>query len=66
MFLRGTCSSQYPPLECVSSPNLVPAASVLIPSEGAESPGSGRLGVICALVLFSASEDVGARGNGAL
>jgi len=64
MFLRGTCSSRYPPLECVSSPPLV--AAVLIASKGAESPGSGRLGVMCALVLYSPSEDVGARSDGAL
>jgi len=40
----------YPPLEWLSSPPLV--AVVLIAHRGAKSPGSGRMGVIGALVLF--------------
>ena len=40
-----------PPLEWLPIPPLV--AAVLITPKGAESPGSGRIGVIGALVLFS-------------
>jgi len=40
-----------PPLEWIPFPPLV--AAVLITPKGAESPGSGRIGVIGALVLFS-------------
>jgi len=43
-------TSVPPPLEWLSFPSLV--AAVLIRPKGAESPGSGRIGVICALVLF--------------
>ena len=39
-----------PPLEWISSPPLVPA--VLITTKGDESPGSSRMGVIGALVIF--------------
>ena len=45
-----------PPLEWISSPSLV--ATVLIAPQDAESPGSGRMGVIGALVYFPPSEDV--------
>jgi len=38
-------------LKRISSPPLV--AAVLIAPKGVESPGSGRIGVICALVFFS-------------
>ena len=40
-----------PPLEWISSPPLV--AAVLITTKGDESPGSSRMGVICALFIFS-------------
>jgi hypothetical protein len=40
-----------PPLEWISSPPLV--AAVLIKTKGDESPGSSRMGVIGALVIFS-------------
>ena len=40
-----------PPLEWISSPPLV--AAVLITPKGDESPGSSRMGVIGALVIFS-------------
>ena len=40
-----------PPLEWISSPPLV--AAVLITTKGDESPGSSRMGVIGALVIFS-------------
>jgi len=40
-----------PPLEWLPFPPLV--AAVLITPKGAESPGSGRIGVIGALILFS-------------
>jgi len=40
-----------PPLEWLPFPPLVVA--VLITPKGAESPGSGRIGVIGALVIFS-------------
>ena len=40
-----------PPLEWISSPPLV--AAVLIITKGDESPGSIRMGVIGALVIFS-------------
>jgi len=53
-FLRGIgpCGPvPPPPLEWISSPPLVPA--VLITTKGDESPGSSRMGVIGALVLFS-------------
>jgi len=39
-----------PPLEWISFLPLV--AAVFITPKGAESPGSGRIGVICALVCF--------------
>ena len=39
-----------PPLEWLSFPPL--AAAMLITPKGAESPGSGRIGVIGALVFF--------------
>ena len=42
-----------PALEWISSPPLVPA--VLITTKGDESPGSSRMGVIGALVIFSIS-----------
>jgi len=41
----------HPPLEWNPFPPLV--AAVLIISKGAESPGSGRIGFIGALILFS-------------
>jgi len=44
------------PIEWTSSPALVTA--VLITPEGAESPGSRRIGVIGALVYFLPSETV--------
>ena len=40
-----------PPVEWISSPPLV--AAVLITTKGDESPGSSRMGVIGALVIFS-------------
>ena len=43
--------SPPPPLEWISSPPLVSA--VLITTKGDESPGSSRMGVIGALVIFS-------------
>jgi len=43
--------SPPPPLEWISSPPLV--AAVLITTKGDESPGSSRMGVIGALVIFS-------------
>ena len=46
----------HPPLEWLPFPSLVPA--VLITPKGAESPGSGRIGVIGALVFFPPSEAV--------
>ena len=45
-----------PLLEWISIPPLVVA--VLVPFKGAESPGSGRVGVIGALVFFFPSEAV--------
>jgi len=48
-FLRGMCLPP-PPLEWLPLPPLV--AAVLIAPKGAESPGSGRIGVIGALVFF--------------
>jgi len=45
-----------PPLEWLPFPPLVVA--VLITSKGTESPGSGRIGVIGALVIFPPSEAV--------
>jgi len=42
-----------PPLERLPFPPLVAAMPVLIKPKGAESPGSGRIGLISALV-FSA------------
>jgi len=42
--------SPPPPLEWLPFPPLV--AAVLITPKGAESPGSGRIGVIGALVFF--------------
>ena len=53
-FLRGIgpCGLvSPPPLEWISSPPLVVA--VLIKTKGDESPGSSRMGVIGALVVFS-------------
>jgi len=59
-FLTGDVSLRTglppPPLEWI--PFLTLAAAVLITPEGAESPDSGRIGVIGALVLFSPSEAV--------
>jgi len=47
----GPCGSvPPPPLEWISSPPLV--AAVFITTKGAESPGSSRMGVIGALVIF--------------
>ena len=47
----GPCGSvPLPPLEWISSPPLV--AAVFITTKGAESPGSSRMGVIGALVIF--------------
>jgi len=52
--LRGMCpcgpGPPPPPLEWIPFPLLV--AAVLITPKGAESPGSGRIGVIGALVFF--------------
>jgi len=45
-----------PPLEWISSPPLVSA--VLLTTKGAQSPGSSRMGVIGALVIFFPSEVV--------
>jgi len=45
-----------PPLEWLPFPPLV--AAVLITPKGAESPGSGRIGVIGALVNFFPPEAV--------
>jgi len=45
-----------PPLEWISSPPLVSA--VLITTKGDESPGSSRMGVIGALVIFLSSQAV--------
>jgi len=45
-----------PPLEWLPFPPLV--AAVLVTSKGAESPGSGRIRVIGALVIFPPSETV--------
>jgi len=50
-----------PPLEWLSFPPLV--AAMLITPKCAESPGSGRIGVIGAF-FFSPSQAVGARGGG--
>jgi len=53
-FKRRTCPCgpvPPPPLEWLPFPPLV--AAVLIRPKGAESPGSGRIGVIGALVIFS-------------
>jgi len=53
-FLRGICSCgpvPPPPLEWLPFPPLI--AAVFITPKGAESPGSGRIGVIGALVFFS-------------
>ena len=58
------CGLVPPPPQWTSFPPLFTA--VLFKSEGAESPGSRRIGVIGALVLFHPSETVGARGDGAL
>jgi len=50
-FLTGDVSLRNPPpLEWLPFPTLVDA--VLITPKGAESPGSGRIGVIGALVFF--------------
>jgi len=47
----GPCGSvPPPPLEWFSSPPLVPV--VLITTKSDESPGSSRMGVIGALVIF--------------
>jgi len=46
----------HPPLEWLASPPLV--AAVSIAPKGTESPGSGCMGVIGALVLFFPSEAV--------
>jgi len=45
--------SPPPPLEWLPSPFPPLVAAVLITPKGAESPGSGRIGVIGALVIFS-------------
>jgi len=54
-FCYGGCvladRSSPSPLEWLPFPHLV--AAVLITFKGAESPGSGRIGVIGALVFFS-------------
>ena len=53
LFLRGMCPCgpiPPPPLECLPFPPLV--AAVFVTLKGAESPGSGRIGVIGALVSF--------------
>ena len=53
-FFTGDASSRIgppPPLEWLPFPPLV--AAVFITPKGAESPGSGRIGVIGALVFFS-------------
>jgi len=53
-FFTGNVSlrtSPHPPLEWFLFPPLV--AAVLITPKGAELPGSGRIGVIGALVFFS-------------
>jgi len=53
-FLMGDVSLRTgppPPLEWLPFPPLV--AAVFITPEGAELPGSGRIGVIGALVFFS-------------
>jgi len=59
-FFNGDWSLQTgphsPPLEWIPFPPLV--AAVLITREGAESPGSRRIGVIGALVLILPSEAV--------
>jgi len=52
-FLTGEVSLRTnppPPLEWISSPPLVTV--VLITTKGGESPGSSRMGVIGALVIF--------------
>ena len=49
-------TSPPPPLEWLPFPPLV--AAVLITPKGAESPGSGRIAVIGAMVFFSPSEAV--------
>jgi len=49
-------TSPPPPLEWLPFPPLV--AAVLITPKGAESPDSGRIGVIGALVFFLTSEAV--------
>ena len=41
-----------PPLEWLPFPPLRLVAAVLVTPKGAESPGSGRIGVIGALVSF--------------
>ena len=54
--LRRTCPCgpiPFSPLEWLPFPPLV--AAVLITPKGAQSPDSGRIGVIGALVLFSPS-----------
>jgi len=54
LFLRGMCPCgpvSLPPLEWFQFPSLV--AAVLITPKGAESSGSGRIGVIGALVFLS-------------
>jgi len=53
LFFTGDVSLRTnppPPLEWISSPPLVSA--VLITTKGDESPGSSRMGVIGALVIF--------------
>jgi len=53
LFLRSMCPCgpvSPPPLEWFPFPPLV--AAVLLTPKGAESPGSGRIGVIGALVFF--------------
>ena len=53
VFLR---TNSPPPLEWISSTPLV--AAMLITTKGDESPGSSRMGVIGALVIFFPSEVV--------
>jgi len=59
LFLTGDVSLRtglLPPLEWLPFPPLV--AAMLITHKDAESPGSGRIGVISALVFFPPSEAV--------
>ena len=58
-FLRGMCPCgpvPPPPLEWLPFPPLV--AAVLITPKGAESPGSGRIGVLGAFFFSLPSEAV--------